>query len=129
MPTTKETKMAKFYAACLEKGYTDMTDENVQLKAKVIAVDLGLKYSKNLVDFFEEAKVCYESVESQRKQKEEQLELQRKETKRKNAMKSQIILSLANKTIKWFNVILWENDFLFTQLPPKPASAEKIFVR
>lgn len=112
MPTTKETKMAKFYAACLEKGYTDMTDENVQLKAKVIAVDLGLKYSKNLVDFFEEAKVCYESVESQRKHEEEQLELQRKETKRKNDMKSQIILTLANKTNK-IEVYLREDNSVY----------------
>lgn len=83
MATPRENKMADFYSQCLAKGYTDMTDEQMQLKAKVIATDLGLNYTKNLVSFFEEAKKCYEIVSDERKKEEENLILQKKEADRK----------------------------------------------
>ena len=102
MATTRQNKMANFYSQCLTKGCTDMTDEQMQLKAKVIATDLGLNYPKNLVSFFEEAKKCYEVVSDERKKEEENRILQKQEADRKKAMKSELILTLTNKktTIK-----------------------------
>ena len=38
----KTQDMAQFYNECQNKGYTDMQDETQSLKAKVIAMDLGL---------------------------------------------------------------------------------------
>ena len=60
--TAKEEKLYSFYSQCIEKGYTDMSDETQSLKAKVIATDLGLRYGK-IASFFEEAKNVFEREE------------------------------------------------------------------
>ena len=65
MLTGKQKRMAEFYRQCLDKGYTDMRDDVQSLKAKVIAVDLGLNYG-NIVSFYEEAKRAWEIDEAER---------------------------------------------------------------
>lgn len=115
MATPRENKMADFYSQCLAKGYTDMTDEQMQLKAKVIATDLGLNYTKNLVSFFEEAKKCYEVVSDEKKKEEENYILQKKEADRKKAMKSELILTLTNRTTT-IKVYLREDDSVYHTL-------------
>lgn len=52
---TKNDKLLEFYSECQKNGYTNMKDETQSLKAKVIASDLGLNYSK-IVALYEEAK-------------------------------------------------------------------------
>ena len=51
----KNDKLLEFYSECQKNGYTNMKDETQSLKAKVIASDLGLNYSK-IVALYEEAK-------------------------------------------------------------------------
>ena len=67
--TAKEEKLYSFYSQCIEKGYTDMSDETQSLKAKVIATDLGLRYGK-IASFFEEAKNVFEREEERKKTEE-----------------------------------------------------------
>ena len=45
MADKKTELLYQFYQQCQEKGYTDMKDATQSLKAKVIATDLGLKYT------------------------------------------------------------------------------------
>ena len=78
MKDYKSEMMASFYRQCQEKGWTDMTDETHRLKAKVIASDLGLKYSK-LDALYEKARECYEAEEKER-------ERQRREKERLEAL-------------------------------------------
>jgi len=66
---SREQKMSEFYRQCLEKGYTDMSDDKHSLKAKVIAMDLELDY-KNIEKLFEEAKVIYAQAEAEKEQRE-----------------------------------------------------------
>lgn len=56
---TNTEKLIKFYGTCLEKGYSNMSDDKESLKAKVIATDLGIKY-KNIAETYAEAKILYE---------------------------------------------------------------------
>lgn len=55
----KNQALIKLYSQCLENNFTDMTNEKHQLKAKVFATDLGLKYKK-IETLFTEAKAAYE---------------------------------------------------------------------
>ncbi len=57
-----EKQLMDFYKQCKEKGYTDMTDEKQSLKAKVIAVDLGIKY-KSIEDLYQQAEILYTQKE------------------------------------------------------------------
>ncbi len=66
---TREEKLTSLYKSCLENNYIDMSDENHQLKAKVYAMDLKLKY-KNIADLYNEAKELYEQEEAKKKAKE-----------------------------------------------------------
>lgn len=77
MADKKTEKLAQFYQACHQKGYTDMTDAQQSLKAKVIAADLGLKYGSDIVEFFERAKACSETVEAEKREAEAQAEAER----------------------------------------------------
>jgi len=61
MAGKKEMLMAQFYEQCQQKGYTDMTNADHSLKAKVIATDLNLNYGKIEV-FYEKAKKSYDLV-------------------------------------------------------------------
>ena len=61
--TTKEEKLYTFYKQCLEKNYTDMSDETQALKAKVFAMDLNLRYS-NISALYKEASEVYNVVEA-----------------------------------------------------------------
>lgn len=73
MANQKTEKLAEFYRLCQEKGWTDMTDETHRLKAKVIASDLGLNYSK-LDVLYEKARDCHETVETEREQQRREKE-------------------------------------------------------
>ena len=52
---TRKDKLLEFYSECQKNGYTDMKDKTQSLKAKVIASDLGLNYSK-IGALYDEAK-------------------------------------------------------------------------
>lgn len=52
---TRNDKLLEFYSECQRNGYTDMKDKTQSLKAKVIASDLGLNYSK-IGALYDEAK-------------------------------------------------------------------------
>lgn len=52
---TRNDKLLKFYSECQSNGYTNMKDSTQSLKAKVIASDLGLNYSK-IGSLYEEAR-------------------------------------------------------------------------
>ncbi len=54
----RSQKLVDLYTQCLENNYTDISDETHQLKVKVFAMDLGLKYRK-IEDLFNEAKSAY----------------------------------------------------------------------
>ena len=73
--TTKEEKLYTFYKLCIEKNYTDMTDDTQSLKAKVIASDLGLKYG-NIVALYEQSKKVFESEEDRKKVEAEKATLE-----------------------------------------------------
>ena len=55
----KTQKLVELYAKCLANNYNDMSNETQQLKVKVFAMDLGLKYKK-IEDLYDEAKTAYE---------------------------------------------------------------------
>ena len=55
----KDNKI-NFYKDCIDNGYTNMLDEKQALKAKVIAMDLGLDFY-DIVSLFNEAKTAYEN--------------------------------------------------------------------
>lgn len=59
---TREEKLISLYKSCLENDYIDMSDETQQLKVKVFAMDLKLKY-KDVTDLYNEAKELYEKAE------------------------------------------------------------------
>ena len=67
---SREEKLCNFYSKCIEKEYTDMSDDTQSLKAKVIATDLGLRYGK-IGALFEEAKAVFEATEARKKAAEE----------------------------------------------------------
>ena len=52
-------QLIEFYSECLAKAYTDMSDDVQALKAKVIAMDLNIKY-KSISDLYDKAKKAYE---------------------------------------------------------------------
>lgn len=56
---TRNDKLLKFYDECEKNGYIDMRDKTQSLKAKVIATDLGLSYSK-IGTLYEEAKKAFD---------------------------------------------------------------------
>ncbi len=64
----KTQDMAQFYNECQNKGYTDMQDETQSLKAKVIAMDLGLNYRK-IAELYKEAERCAKIVHQEEEQK------------------------------------------------------------
>lgn len=90
----KNEKLVELYSKCIESNYTDMSDETQQLKVKVFAMDLGLKYKK-IEDLFNEAKTAYEEhqlvLEKQAeelKEKEDAIKKQKeKEQNAKHALK------------------------------------------
>lgn len=55
----KNQKLVDLYSKCLANNYNNMSDETQQLKVKVFAMDLGLKYKK-IEDLYDEAKIAYE---------------------------------------------------------------------
>lgn len=55
----RNQKLVELYSKCLANSYNDMSDETQQLKVKVFAMDLGLKYKK-IEDLYDEAKRAYE---------------------------------------------------------------------
>ena len=65
MAVSKKEKLIKFYEECLNKSYLDMTDSDQALKAKVVAMDLGLKY-KTIDELFEAAKKEYETYQAEK---------------------------------------------------------------
>ena len=102
MLTGKQKKMAEFYRQCLEKGYVDMHNEVQSLKAKVIAVDLGLNYG-NIVSFYEEAKKAWEIDEAERlaKEKRAQEEASRQAAAAaKKAVDGHLLITLSTATSK-----------------------------
>lgn len=68
----KETKLYEFYKQCAENGYHNMQDATACLKAKVIAMDLELKY-KDISQLYIQAKEIYEK-ETLRQDKERELQ-------------------------------------------------------
>ena len=56
-----DESLVKFYTECLKNSYLDMNDEKQALKAKVIAMDLGLKY-RAIGALFESAKKEYDKI-------------------------------------------------------------------
>ena len=59
---TREEKLISLYKSCLENNYTDISDETQQLKVKVFAMDLKLRY-KDIGALYNEAKELYENAE------------------------------------------------------------------
>ena len=59
---TREEKLISLYKSCLENNYTDISDETQQLKVKVFAMDLQLRY-KDIGALYNEAKELYENAE------------------------------------------------------------------
>ena len=59
---TREEKLLILYKSCLENDFTDMSNETHQLKAKVFAMDLKLKY-KEIRVLYNEAKELHEQAE------------------------------------------------------------------
>ena len=55
----RNQQLVALYSKCIESNYTDMSNETHQLKVKVFAMDLGLKY-KRIEDLYNEAKTAYE---------------------------------------------------------------------
>lgn len=49
-------RLLLFYEECVKKGYSDMTDPQQALKAKVIATDRKLRYGNSIEQFFQKAK-------------------------------------------------------------------------
>ena len=60
---SRNDKLWEFYSECQKNGYTDMKDKTQSLKAKVIASDLGLNYSK-IGSLYEEARKATEKREN-----------------------------------------------------------------
>lgn len=44
-------RLLLFYEECVKKGYSDMTDPQQALKAKVIATDMELRYGNSVESF------------------------------------------------------------------------------
>lgn len=59
-------RLLLFYEECVKKGYSDMTDPQQALKAKVIATDRKLRYGNSIEQFFQKAKAAYEEREAER---------------------------------------------------------------
>ncbi len=51
----RKQSLLRFYGKCIEKGYTDMSNDAQRLDAKVIAADFQIKY-KDIGELFKEAK-------------------------------------------------------------------------
>lgn len=69
-------RLLLFYEECVKKGYSDMTDPQQALKAKVIATDMELRYGNSVEKLFQKAKAASEEqkvkrVEAERKAAEE----------------------------------------------------------
>ena len=62
MAYKNENQLIEFYKQCIKNGYTDMQDDKQSLKAKVIAVDLGIKY-KSIDALFRQAEELYNEKE------------------------------------------------------------------
>ena len=102
MLTGKQKKMAEFYRQCAEKGYVDMHDDVQSLKAKVIAVDLGLNYG-NIVSFYEEAKKAYEIEETARaaeEQRRREEESRRAAAEARKAVGGELLITLTDSRSK-----------------------------
>ncbi len=80
-----------FYRQCVAKGYTDMSDETQSLKAKVIAMDLGLSI-KNIDVLFAQAKADYESA----KAAEEKRLAEEKAERARLAVKGEWVMTVYN---------------------------------
>ena len=59
-------RLLLFYEECVKKGYSDMTDPQQALKAKVIATDRKLRYGNSIEQFFQKAKAAYKEREAER---------------------------------------------------------------
>ena len=59
-------RLLLFYEECVKKGYSDMTDPQQAMKAKVIATDRKLRYGNSIEQFFQKAKAAYEEREAER---------------------------------------------------------------
>ena len=59
-------RLLLFYEECVKKGYSDMTDPQQAMKAKVIATDRQLRYGNSIEQFFQKAKAAYEEREAER---------------------------------------------------------------
>ena len=69
-------RLLLFYEECVKKGYSDMTDPQQALKAKVIATDMELRYGNSVEKLFQKAKAASEEqkvkrIEAERKAAEE----------------------------------------------------------
>lgn len=80
-----------FYQQCLQKGYTDMNDETQSLKAKVIAMDLGLPI-RNVDVLFQEAKADYEASVAEKEKLRQEEENERK----RRAVNGEWVMSVYN---------------------------------
>lgn len=101
MTAQQKKKMAEFYRACQEKGYTDMSDEAQSLKAKVIAMDLGLNYG-NIAEFYAKAEACYQETEADKEAKEAAA----REKAEKEAQEGELLLTIRDGTDKHISVYL-----------------------
>ena len=98
MATKKTQAMAEFYRQCKQKGYTDMTDDTQSLKAKVIATDLGLRYS-DISALYEKAKKCSEEVANEAAEADKERrakEAQEREKARELAIPGTLLLTFTD---------------------------------
>lgn len=99
MADKKTELMARFYAECQKKGYTDMTNDKQSLKAKVIATDLKLNYG-NIKTFYEKAKICYEQVQDEREFAKELSEIRQQKEERdriKRLVNGELLVTLSDR--------------------------------
>ena len=61
-------RLLLFYEECVKKGYSDMTDPQQALKAKVIATDMELRYGNSVEKLFQKAKAASEEQKVKRAQ-------------------------------------------------------------
>lgn len=83
----KNEKLVELYSKCIENNYTDLSDEAQQLKVKVFAMDLGLKYKK-IEDLFIEAETAYEEHRLVLEKQAEELK-EKEDAKKKQKEKEQ----------------------------------------
>ena len=93
---SREQALIKLYEQCLEKNFTDMTNQTHQLKAKVFATDLGLKYS-HIAELFAEAKIAYDKNQAELAKKQQQIKQRQEANARREEMRKTAKLAFTVK--------------------------------